>query len=456
MPESSRIQIVESSSDRLVLVLPQGGRNARGLGCFAFFWLLITAAVSVPVLGAQLGFLGDIKWDGDPPPNWAIGLFFLVFWAVGIGMSYAWLKMAFTRTMLSLEPTRFAVQYELFGKKSLRVLELDANSNAELAEAYQQNDVPVYRIAVTGLSGEEKFGTALETIEKEWLVTAINGFLGHDSMLADQSPTSGGVGFHAATCPQCSTQLREVTGGCVCDGCGYLSDLPLVETKTPPKSYPTFNGLNVMQTERTGELSPLDLPVSSRLVVDDSNPDAAKITYVAMPSGPMKYGIAAFLGVFCCGWFGGVATFMTIALQDVLKHGLAGPQVLFVVIPVIFLVSGLLPLAALCTVAFGKCVILINGDWVRGRIQCGPFFKEKRIATASIHDVGLGVSSSGSSTVPVRGHARKSVVRGPVAMVFSQQLSLPLSLSNDVSFNRQLAGLVAYQLRQFGHAVPHE
>lgn len=457
-PDSSRIQVVESSPDRLVLVLPQGGRNARGLGCFAFFWLLITAAISVPILGAQLGFFGPIKWDGDPPPNWAIGLFFAVFWGVGLGMGYAWLKMSFTRTMLSLEPTRFAVQFELFGKKSLRVLELDANSSAELVEAYRQNESPVYRIAMTGVGGEEKFGTALEVIEKEWLVTAINCFLGHDLTRLSQPETRGDISYHSGTCPQCSSELRAISGGCVCDRCGYLSDLPLASVRkpSPSKSYPTFNGLSVVQTEQTAELSPADLPASSRLSVDDSNPDAAKITYVAIPPGPVKYGITAFLGLFCCGWFGGAATFMSIGLKDVLKDGVAGPQILFVIIPVIFLVSGLLPLFVLCVVAFGRCVILINGDWVRGRLQFGPFFKEKRIATASIADVGLGVSSSESSMVPVRGRPRRSGLRGPVAMIFSQQLSLPLSLSSDVSFNRELAGLVAYQLRQFGHAVPHE
>ncbi len=454
IPDSSRIQIVESNDDRFVVVLPKGGRNARGMGCFAFFWLLITAAVSIPMFGSLLGFFPNMKWDGDPPPLWLLTLFMSLFWAVGIGMAYGWLKMTFTQTMLSLEPNRFAVQHDLFGKKKLSVLELDASSKAELVEAYSQNDSPVYRIAVTGIGREEKFGTALETMEKEWLVRAINEFLGRDAL--EQQSESVEPALHPATCPQCSNEMRAIESGGVCDACGYLSDRPLAPLPTARKTYPTFNGVPIEFKERAVPLSPSELPADSKLRVDDSNPDAAKISYVAMPSGPLRYGIAAFLAVFCCAWFGGLTTALGVGIKEVFRNGWAGPQIMFLIIPGVMIVSGLVPLFFLCVVLFGRCVILINGDWVRGRIQAGPFFKEKRIATSSVVDVGLGGSSGTATRVPIRGRSSSTTIARNVAAVFSEQVSLPLSLSGDIVFNRQLAGLVAYQIQQFGHELPRD
>src|SRR5262245_46915167 len=38
-PAKSRIRIVESTPERLVLYIPGGGKQARALGCFAFCWI---------------------------------------------------------------------------------------------------------------------------------------------------------------------------------------------------------------------------------------------------------------------------------------------------------------------------------------------------------------------------------------------------------------------------------
>lgn len=452
-PESSRIQIVESSRDRLVVALPKGGRAARGLGCFAVAWLLITAAVSIPMFGALLGFFPNMKWDGDPPPVWLMTLFFGVFWAVGIGMAYGWLKMTFTQTLLSLEPDRFAVQHELFGKKKLSVLELDATSKAELVEAYSQNDSPVYCIAVTGIGREEKFGTSLEPLEKEWLVQAINSFIG-----ADVSETARReLESPLTSCPQCSAPMRAIESGSVCDACGYLSDEPLAPPQDiPQRIYPTFKGLGLVQLESIPELSPEDLPASSKIRVDDTNFDAVRISYVAVPPGTARYVLVGFMSLFCFLWFGGLTATLFMGISKFLKEGANGPQFLLIIMPAFMIVTGLVPLGVLCFVLFGRCSVLINGDCVRGRLQAGPFFKEKRIPTASIVDVGLGATSTTQAVVPIRGRKELASVRNPVAVIFSNEMSLPLSLSGDRAFNRQLAGLVAYQLRQFGHVVPHE
>lgn len=171
LPEKSRIEIIESSDDRRVFFLPGGSQGTGGLGCFALMWngfmVVFTTAMAA-------GF----KQQGNDAPLILIFLFVGLFWAVGLGMVYFWLRMRFTRTFVHLDREQLVVQKVLFGRKKITQTTFGPESKAELVVAYEQNDVPVHSVAVRGVDRTEKFGTALTEIEKQWFVDSINGFLG--------------------------------------------------------------------------------------------------------------------------------------------------------------------------------------------------------------------------------------------------------------------------------------
>ncbi|HTI51781.1 MAG TPA: hypothetical protein VL475_12540, partial [Planctomycetaceae bacterium] len=173
-PTGSRIRIVESTAERLVLFIPAGGKNSGGLGCFALIWNLFMGVFTTLWI---FGTVRGVKQDA-PPPLLVIVPFFGLFWAIGLGMAWFWLKARFERTFLLLDHERIVVQRVLFGRKRLEETILGTASRAALVESYQQNERPVDRVEVTGAGGAAKFGTVLSDEEKDWLVDRINEFLG--------------------------------------------------------------------------------------------------------------------------------------------------------------------------------------------------------------------------------------------------------------------------------------
>ncbi|MGE3316905.1 MAG: hypothetical protein AB7O26_17450, partial [Planctomycetaceae bacterium] len=111
IPPGSRIQIVESTGERRVFFLPAGGKTG-GIGFFAVVWngfmLVFTTAMAA-------GF----KQKGGDAPIVVLILFLALFWSVGLGFVYVWVRMRFTRTFLLLEREQFVVQRILFGKKKI-------------------------------------------------------------------------------------------------------------------------------------------------------------------------------------------------------------------------------------------------------------------------------------------------------------------------------------------------
>jgi hypothetical protein len=167
LPAGSRVQLMEAGRDRQVIYIPPGGKETTSLGCFALFWNLFMVVFT----GAWLGPAGH----GGLPI--ALFLFFGLFWAVGLGMLYFWIRMRFTRTYLLLERERIVVQRVLFGRKTTAETLLGADSKAGLVEAYRSNNVPVHTVTINGIGGTAKFGTPLSRPEKDWFVETINGFL---------------------------------------------------------------------------------------------------------------------------------------------------------------------------------------------------------------------------------------------------------------------------------------
>lgn len=413
-PSESSIQVVEESAERLVVLIPPGGKQSRFIGCFAMFWLLVTAIVSGVFCFAMVG--DGMQWKGGKaPPVWFLPLFLSAFWAVGIGMTIAWVRLRFTRLLLVLEPSRLAIKRELFNSTKVAVLELEESSQAVLESAYEENDRPVYRVCVTGVGREEKFGTGLAQPEKEWLVRTINGFLKSDAA-ADESPAIDS----AADAPQPASSFGETT---------------------------------YRVSSRPPELAPADLPSDSPLSVDDSDPDRLKVSFVAVSSPVVKLGVGAFCGVFSLMWFGGLGAAAWGSLTKLQAGELQGMGLLFVIVPLVMCFLGLGPLLICLAVWKGRVTISIDRDQFVPRLHVGPIGKSFPIATDSILDVGIGTGQKSPTDVPIRGRRMGTIGGGAACVVLSTERSMPVSFSSEAQFNEQLAGLIRYQLRQVGHEL---
>ncbi len=186
LPSDSSIQVVEDSAERLVIVIPRGGKHAGSMGRFAWFWLTVMTICSVC---ASFGMVVDpARWEREKQPDWATLAAFSVFWAVGIGLSIAWVQMRFTRVTLVLEPGRLMLQRDLFSNTKVSTLELDKTSHAHSKLAYAENTRRIFRVCVTGIGRQEKFGAALSRSEQAWLTSTINDRL---KTTAVATPVSG-------------------------------------------------------------------------------------------------------------------------------------------------------------------------------------------------------------------------------------------------------------------------
>src|SRR6516165_4422252 len=97
LPVGSRVKVIEEDHDRLVLYIPGGGKQAAALGCFAVLWNGFMCIFTVPWL------VGAFQGGGNnQPPVFVLILFLGLFWSIGLGMAWFWMKMKYERVFLLL------------------------------------------------------------------------------------------------------------------------------------------------------------------------------------------------------------------------------------------------------------------------------------------------------------------------------------------------------------------
>lgn len=450
-PSGVGISVVESSDSRLVIAVPPGGKKARGIGCFAFAWLAITVPVSCVFL-----LVDDANWEGgEAPPLFVMIPFFGIFWAVGIGMLIAWVRMRFTQTYLAVEPAQFAIQKTVFGRKKLKKIPLDQNSHAELVESYSENDVPVYAIQVEGIGETEKFGTRLSYPEKRWLATTINQFLGVDGRSSSEGTGASSLPDY---CGDCGSELIAGDGKRVCSDCGRVYLEGDSDSDSDAESGRDFSAATDPRgsvskiIERPPAIDPYDLPADSKIRIDLDDGETLAFSYaIQVPLG-IKLVAGTFLTFFCCAWYGGVVTFIVTAVS--------GDEPLPVKIGItafasLFLFFGLMPLGSLLAIFFGRAWLSMSRDKVTGAIGFWFLRKKKAISTSSITDVGLTTTTFSSRRMRSRqfnsSTRTSSVFSGQKGcMIQSSEFNMPLTMSSDMQFNEQVAGLARFQLKRLG------
>ncbi len=454
-PAGVGIQVVKSSDSQLVIAIPPGGKRARSIGCFGVAWLGITATVSGGFLVA-----GFAEQNGDDaPPLFILIPLFGIFWAVGIGMIVAWVRMRFTQILLSVEREQFAIQKTLFGKKKLKKLPLDGNSHAELVESYSENDQPVYAIQMEGVSETEKFATGLSYEEKRWLASSINQFLG---VSGRSKQIGGGTGSLPKYCEDCDSELMIGDGKRVCPDCArvYLedsdddsdssSDNDLSDDDLSDMTDPSGSHARIL--ERPPALDPYEIPGDSKIRIDLDDGETLTFSYGIQVPLVLKIFVGTFLTFFCSIWYGAVGTFIATAIGGddplAIKLGILAFMSLFVF-------AGLMPLGMLLALFFGRASIRMSPEQIVGAIGVLFLKKKKSITTESVSDVGLAVTMLSSRRFRQRGVRHSTRTQGPLssqkgAMLESSEFNMPLTMSSDAQFNKQVAGLVRFQLERVG------
>lgn len=447
VPGKSRIQVVESTADRLVIYVPGGGKQSAGLGCFALFWNLFMCIFTPP------WFIFDGKGDNGPPMLFLIP-FLGLFWVVGLGMAYFWLKMKYERTFVLLEKERLVVQKILFNRKKVATTMLGPDSRAALVESYSQNDVPVYRVEVNGTDGAAKFGTALADDEKDWLVDRINEFLG----VAEAEPTSKTVETveeinsanreYPTACEKCGAPLTgtPVYGVLPCQHCGAVHrgtiPKPALTTAVEPKP----------AEESYGRLTPDELAAGSPIVVDEAGREELRLHFAAAPATPLRWIVPLFTIPFAIAWYAIIFTFIGGAQEIPLLPVRIG----FTLFTIPFLVVGLFPFWMGLFALVGRTSIKLNSEKLTARWHIGRLGYSKAIPVESITSVRVERGDEAGRNQRVRSH-RPSVGENSslskCCIVRSAGKMTPLTLFHDETVARQVAELLRTRLAELGHTL---
>lgn len=442
-PGGTGIRVVQSTDELLAIEIPQGGKGARGLGIFSFFWNLFTIPLSA------VFFLGDDGWENGPPPFLFLLLFFSVFWAVGLGTAYAALKMRFTHTLLAVKLHELTLQRKFLGRKKLARTKLDDNSRASLDVAFQVNDQDVYRVCVAGVDREEKFGTRLTQAEKDWLVNVLNRIICPD--YAEAASASGWPDH----CSDCGTQLLTGEDKRVCPDCGRIyreGDVP--DNPHAPGARPV--AVNTLEVESVPVIAPNELSPESKIVVETDEPGRLQFWY-PIDHIAIKW-VGRLMMAFSVLWLS-VVTFMLVSalLAENRNHD---DILVSVVLAAVFGLIGLVPLLISVGLFRARVMFDLDGKNFSGKLRAGPVKFRKSISTESIRNVGLGYTGSSmpSELRTKRTQMGQKVGQSgqKVGVVYSPEFNMPVTLSTDRQLSLHVTGLVKYQLERMGYDFADE
>jgi hypothetical protein len=133
---------------------------------FGLFWCLITGVVSGGFLAA---FLSGGKIEGNFPP-WLLIPFLGVFWAIGLAMLYLGIREKWLRHRVTVEGGELVLRREMFGRHRDQQLVCSDIRSIGQEVFYSQNYQPIYGIEIKAERAKVRFGSALTTEEKAWLV----------------------------------------------------------------------------------------------------------------------------------------------------------------------------------------------------------------------------------------------------------------------------------------------
>jgi uncharacterized protein YbaR (Trm112 family) len=435
LPPASQIKVVEEDHDRLVIYIAGGGKTATGLGCFATMWNGFMV-IFTPLMFIQEGWRLDLV------------AFLGLFWAIGLGIAFIWMKMKYERTFLLLDRDRLVIQRVLFNRKWVQETALAAGSRAVLDSSYQQNDEPVYHIEVQGKSRAAKFGTALSNEEKDWLVDRINDFLFVTPVaVASAAAPIGGMSAPGAaataivpqSCRKCGAPLTGavVNGALTCTHCG---DVYRIEVLLPGR---------MLEDDRIERLEPAGLPADSPIHVDEDSPGVLILTYPATADTPLRWVLPLILLPISLAWFGGAFAIFGKAWQAPLLL----ENIFFVLFSIPFLLAGMIPLGIALVAMRGRTTVRLTGQSLTCRWHIGKFGRSTSVATPAIDRVRIANFANVGQNPRVKNRTRSRTVEWECCMVHAGSQKMLLTILQQEALARQVAALVRTRLEDMGNVL---
>jgi hypothetical protein len=431
------MQIVEQGRGRLVLFIPAGGSGANGLGCFAIVWNgFMTLFTSFMLFGAA-------QQNAPPWPMWAfVGL----FWAIGLTLIYFAIKMKYERLLLLVEPSRAVLQRTLFSRVRTEEADLAEGSAASLVKSYEQNDVPVYAVAIAGVQREIRFGTQLSDPEKNWItkrVNAVLGVKGQDDDEFDEMPAM--VFRYPEQCAQCGGSLgssaeansqHELT----CPFCGHVHRGEMVAIE------PSFS-----EAAEATVVAPTGPFPADQVDLIDQTPDRLVFATRIAQSPSSRLGAGLFLGVFALIW--NVITF-SFVVGTLFAPGFFKIFALLFSIP--FIGIGLVVAGAALFTLFGRQRVTVDRERLTSKWIAGPLHYTRSFPTSDIDRVTVQYSPWQTTQ---RGRKRSAELPRKLAIVWAGSRWMPLQALPNEHVALHLRKLVtdqfqAMDLRLDGHATP--
>ena len=422
-PPKSHVELIESGPERLVLYIPPGGSSSGGIGCFALAWNGFMCVFTPPWLFAMA--------QGNGPPLLFIIPFLLIFWGVGFGFAYAWLKMKWTRTYLLIEQERMVVQTERFGRKRMEESLLGEAAQARLAESYKMNDVPVHRVEVLAEGRTFRFGTQLSEPEKVWIVEQINRFLQRD--------TAAALGGLPAACGTCGSGLEPASLprgelAALCPHCGAT----VQRAENRPKL-------------KIPSVTPIDLPPDSPIQIIDDDVNRLAFWLPLLPPGKLRRGITGI-----CIFVGLLGTILgALFLRDQLHGGVGMPfDLVSVVMALLVTLSALAVALGGMLVGQARLSVELDSQWLRVRYHLGPLGMTRKLATRSIDAVRLRTSVDFQREAAAEGRTPSPPLPGEESHVVATAAMGPtylmLTTLHDPVVAATVAGLVRTRLERLG------
>jgi len=365
-PSGAVVRVHAAEADRLVLDVPPGGRTS-GLGCFVVIWngfMIIFTTVMCFSFFQNKG----------PESILYPALFISVFWLVGFGLIYGWIKLKFEHSFLLVDRERAVLRKMLFGRQRQTEIALDEFSRASLTESYQENDNPIYRVTISGVAGQSlHFGTSLEPAEQDWCVDAIHVIL----RPAELAVPAADVGT-PTLCDACGADLpadafRNDEGAIICPACSHEQTVPMA-----------VDLLAILEQE------PIPEELPGVVTILEDSPERMGLRLGLSEFAAVRWIVAGITGLFAGIWW-----FVTLKeFGDTLLMGRVElPNDVFdgvrLVMTILFSLAGLMPATVALLALFGRITTWIDRDWLTVRVHVGPLGKKWKMAVADITAIRL-------------------------------------------------------------------
>jgi hypothetical protein len=312
-------------------------------------------------------------------------------------------------------------------------------------KSYEQNDVPVYAVAIAGVQREIRFGTQLSDPEKNWITKRVNVLLGVKEENDDEFSEPATTVRYPEQCAQCGGSLgtsaeaneqNELT----CPFCGHVHRGEMVAIE------PSFS-----EAAETAVAEPTGPFPADQIDLIDQTPDRLVFATRVVQSRASRIGSGLFLAFFALFWNGITFSFVAGIL---FAPGFFKIFALLFSIP--FVAIGLVVGTAALFTLFGRQQVTLDRERLTSKWIARPVHYTRSFPTSDIDRVTVQYSPWQTTQ---RGRKRSAEFPRKLAIAWAGSRWMPLqALPNDyVALHLRKLVIDQFQamdLRLDGHATP--